>query len=240
MSDPQEHIDSYLLGRLSEDEHSAFEAQLRVDSKLSAELQFRKQIREGLQQADAEEVRARIGGIAARNPKATFPRFWLYVASIVLLAGIGGWFLLSGGNSDGPALFTEYYHPQIQLDLSRDPASAATLTDTLSERYLAADYAFLERRLASLPDSSQSRNLQILEAVSLIELKRDTEADILLASLMSGTENEYTDQAAWLKALLHLRNEEYDPAIVLLKSIAGDSGKLHHGDAQEILQQIED
>lgn len=238
MSEFNDKIDAYLLGKLSQEEVLAFEAELERDSDLAREVEFRKEMQAGLAQVEAEEVRDRIKGIAAAKTKRKTTWYWYAAASVALLLAVGWWFLPGTSPMSGPELFAEYYHPQVQIDQPRTPDGAPTLTDTLREHHAAKDFTFVQERLSRLPDSLKNRNLDLLEAVSLIELNRDKEADLLLASMVANAAPEYANEAAWLQALLHLRNEEYQSARNILEPIATDKGKLHQKEAAKILEEM--
>ncbi len=239
MSDQWDHIDAYLLGKLSSEAKSAFEERLKHDPALVEELEFRQNLQAGLQEVEAEDIRARVKAIANKKPKSNSARYWLAAASVVLVLGLGIWVLQKETQPNGQAIFATYYHPKIQLDQARGTNPTPTLLDTLSQRYEAEDFAFLQKRLSSLPDSSKNWNLQMLEAVSLIELDKDEAANALLTVISTSSAPDFAEQALWLKTLLQLRNEQYETATISLQLIASDTSKLHQAEALEILELTE-
>ncbi|MEM7038285.1 MAG: hypothetical protein AAF570_14975, partial [Bacteroidota bacterium] len=154
------------------------------------------------------------------------------------LVGVGLLFWLPGAAPTGAELFAQYYAHDIQLDQARDPAGHPALVDTLKSRYTAGDFAFLQARLGHLPEAAKNRNLQLLEAVAAIELGQDDAAHQILGDVAASTTTEYADEARWLKALLHLRNDEFSSAADLLKLLANTPGKIHQEAARALLDQI--
>lgn len=244
MPDFYAQIDDYILGRLSAEEKAAFEAALAGDAALREELEFRREVQAGLREVQAEDLRARIRGIAEggappspRTTRSPWP-YWLAAASVALLLGFAWWLWPGGDPVTGKELFAAYYNPQIQFDNPRIPETPPTLTDTLKARYEARDFDFLLRRLGKVPDSAKTRDYQLLEAVVLIELGRDAAVDALLADIRSAPVPVYANEAEWLLALLHLREEQFGSARPILEKIAADTAKVHQREALEILDKM--
>lgn len=241
MSDKKDKIDAYLLGQLSEDEATDFEKMLVSNPDMAEELEFRREVQAGLREVEREEIRDRIKAISARGPRKKPVRYWRIAASVVLLFGLSlgtWWYLQNDKSATGEELFAMYFHPRVELDRPRVPDAYPTYVDTLNERYAAKDFKFVLERLSNLPDSISSLNLQMLEAVTLIELKRDDEANQLLSTLMNAVVPEFADESLWLQSLLHLRHNRFDLAIPMLESIAQDKKKLHQSEAEDILEKI--
>lgn len=204
MSKANDIIDAYLLGQLSEEERQAFEKVLREDPEVAEEYEFRKEMQVGLGEVQREDLRARIKAIG-ENPPAQqvgrkFPRsrMLMIAASVVLILGASWWYWTAMKPVSGEELFASYYNPNVQIDLPRVPTTGPSLADTLKERYAKEDFSFLRDRLNRLPDSLKNRNLQILEAVTLIELEQDKEAEKLLSSIMEEAIPKYAGEASWL------------------------------------------
>jgi hypothetical protein len=120
-----QRMQDYIVGRLSDDEHRAFEDRLQRDPVLVRELEQSLRLREGLQQLRAE------GQLASAAPLATLLRIWPILAAAAIVA---------------VALFL-----RAQLSPVTSPVLTASLESPGAAPSLAARFTFVAMRDGATP-----------------------------------------------------------------------------------------
>ncbi|WP_421763534.1 tetratricopeptide repeat protein [Ekhidna sp.] len=206
--------EKYLQGKMSEAEKKAFEKGLSPQEKqeLAAELG----IRAGLESSFRNELRDKVAGFEAQGKRVRRlnPAYIGIAASLFLVASFMLYF-----KGDQKSLFDQYYevHPNFELTTVRgneDPT-------TREKAYAAYDIGDFSGALAAFNQLDSMQNADyFFRGVSLIQLTEYKKALADFDVVINQKDKDYEVAATWYTALIHLKSENKEFAIPLLKTLS--------------------
>jgi tetratricopeptide (TPR) repeat protein len=238
-----EKLVQYLDGALSEAEKNTVEHQLASDSLLKQEyenlLLVKESVRQyglkekvsGIHELMMEELSAPVKKI---NPAKKFIRYSISVAAGILLLAIGyigyNFFTLTSEKvfSSGYQSFT--------LSTLRDGASSES---AIEKAYREKNYPLV----LQLHDSNYIKNQknEFLSGMAALELKDNSKAITYFNNVISINKQEtpavLSDESEYYLALAYLRNEDYDLALEMMKTIRNNPNQLYRNKITNMLIQ---
>ena len=135
-----EQIENYVLDNMTPEERAAFDAELANDPALQLKVENMRLLlvglKEGILHNKLDTFHQQVPKAAKEikmNRRPSSVKTWLIAASILLLAGVGGWLLLAKGNSN-ERLFAAYFKPDPGL------ITAMSATDNYAFERAMIDY----------------------------------------------------------------------------------------------------
>jgi tetratricopeptide (TPR) repeat protein len=221
-------IDRYLANELSAEERRKFDENLRVDTELAEKVRVYRVLSENLRSKftrEQEEIQLResLSVISQlefgteKSARVISIRWyhWAAAASVALLAVV--WFYTR------TAAFPEYaqyaVHEPLSLAERGDDSLKHQAEQAFNSKQYARAVAWFDRLLAIDPNDTE---LQLYKGVSLLELDRISEAELLFNGIKDSN-SVYKDKAIWYLALSALKQKHYDQCKILLEKLPRDS-----------------
>lgn len=242
-------IEQYLNGELEGEALLSFENRLQTDASLAESLALfkslnaemprlletrahRDQLHTILEKENASWVEQ---DKATVTPINKIKKFWYTAAAAVLLVAVSV-FLLNPQKQDLPALYAAYAgDEQISL-VSRDTGNQtdlAAITNFYNGKNFAAAIPILEILIQKEP--AMLRYKMVL-ARCFIETGEYAKAFNLLDSISSGA-SAYQYEAAWLKAMAYLKQNQWEESERILQSIPPQAD--NYSKAKELLEKMQ-
>lgn len=240
-------IEEYLKKRLSPREEQAFEARLRQDSDLAAEVEWQQEMMEFLRrQADREALKAKLSAIGDKylepepSRKTTGAKIfrigrrpWLVAASVaVLITATMLVFLLT----DSRTLYQQYsQHPSLSLtEMSTQTGYDLAAAE---QAFNNGDYPVAERELAEYLTQNPSDTLALLyRGISLLELGRIQPAREIFEAIRNGS-SDLKDLGTWYLALSYVKENDRENARQVLEQLPQRSER--YSSARELLKKLQ-
>lgn len=182
MNNDLEIIENYLTGQLSTDERTRFEATLRTDPAVADALAFYMLAKQTAKVEARAQRQTELDALRQRPFRSQWaaPMRWAAAASIVLLLGLGWFFLLdTTGSTDATQLANAYITQNFdQLPTSMDGGSTDSLKQGVglyNEKKFAEAEAVFQDVLTQQPDND--RALKFAGLVALRQQKYDQAID---------------------------------------------------------------
>jgi len=249
-----ERIEAYLADTLSEAERRDFEARLRSDAQLQAQVRLHDRLQRTLGGDDLTQLQQKLQHIM-HTPVPVQPlyrRWWPYwaaAASVLLLAVL--WLWPNPSHTHG--LFYTYAEPYPQVgDMapgrgmrSTEPGAAPKVAPAPEAFFQAYERKDFDQALAHLQGWAESHPeagadsaspYPYYRGITLMQLERYAEASEALAQVQGGN---FAEAAAWWRALCRLKVEGNTEAVrAALREIAEDRQPRSEA-AREVLQKLE-
>ncbi len=232
-------IHRFLEGELEGEELKEFEANLKLNPELSAELELQKKANEFL------DFQKTITNIEKSLKQEKFDvksirkiKYWTWVAASVAVVVIGYFVLSFNQPMSNEKIFAEYYNFVPSDAIGRDCQEGVSILVKGLEEYdkhnykIATDY--LNKALITDPDNIYAHFY--LSMIS-IETNKYQEAINKLKEI-SSKEFIYIDENDWYMALCYIKLENNDEAIKILTRII-ESDNVYKENAKKILKEIE-
>lgn len=206
--------DKYLQGKLTEPERKKFEEGLSEEER--SELAFELGVREGLEERFRTELRETVTGFEGKERKSRNlnPVYWSVAASLVIAATLLLYFSL-----DSQSLFDQYYevYPNYEVTTVRGEEDISS-REKAYRSYDMGDYAGAISAFNQL--ESMIAADYFFRGMCYIQLQSYEEALSDLSNELLNNDEEYTEAASWYAALIHLKMENDDKALPLLKQLS--------------------
>lgn len=235
-------IQDYLDGRLSEQDRTVFETNMKGDSELAREVEDLQLLENGLSSLGSTQFAAEVGaweqeyrasqkerGIIFGDGKPSrgiiFRQSqWLAAAVVSLLVlSAAGWWMLAGGQ-DNQEVYASYYAPYEDMILVRGDTlqGVESMLRMGMEAYNAGDYAAaigqLEAYRQAVPEDFRPF---LYIAIAQAEQGDMEQADTNFKRAME--DSTYRQQAEWYQALTYLKVDQQTAAIQLFESIVSQN-----------------
>lgn len=249
MNKHQSHIEKYLDGLMDSQEQTAFEARLKTDTtlfrayedELSARALIkeagRMELKETLQNIDREVA----GGpneplqVPGRVMPLWMKRALPLAAMIIIFLGVFQ-YIRSGGISSAEvynSYFEPYAAPSAVRDSNEEPLENwETAANLYAQKKYREALPYFEKAQSEVPQylSEFYRGMSHLSSEAPLYSRAITAFDRVLA-----TDNDYTQQALWYKALALLEIQNKVEAFQILETIVANKSYKHEA-AAEILK----
>jgi len=241
-----EWIDQYLQGELDPEGAVKFEADLKVNSQLAAELKLEMDLDRALRDTEmldfmavCQEAQQEVNLTRSRGARVVqmVRKYWYAAASVLLIALVAGTiFLARPGSYSNEKLFRMYYQSgDIEMKRSANSNMVEALMAYSQKDFTSAAKAF-EQVLAGEPGNIP---VQYYCGISNIETGNYARAIQLFDGIIKQGDNSYVEYAQWNLGLTYLANNQQAEAVVQFKVIASDTDHSYYDQAQSILEKME-
>ena len=263
-----EVIEAYLTGELSAADAALFEADMRTNPDLRAEVDQQRDLRLGLRALGIERAlaRAKAQYQATSSPVAAETeerltadsarqslvrplvnwRYWAAAASIAVVLGVGYFTYQQTADQRADLAYAETFAPdqteQLMKDFPSGQVSSYTRTAWLDAlaKYRAGKYDQVISQLRTLPADKQTIHYKhYLLGLSYLANKQPTPAIPLLSKARATPDPKLRQKADWFLALAYVKNGQTDKALPTLKRISTDRANPFYPLAQRVLQKID-
>jgi tetratricopeptide (TPR) repeat protein len=243
MEDSIEHIEKYLLGKLSDSERETFEMRMREDKKFSRMVENHRSLLRGIEIGFNKEIKnmlkdeesAHAGSLSSRKTKFYSIRMITGVAAAILIVLILAYFLRPQKTTP-TEIFADYYsvYPNIEIPISRSE-EIGTIAYSAYEKgkYSSALNEFLEIKKEN-PDNPAP---YFYAGICQIELNRPEEAIRLFREVQDLDTSKYTIPSMWYEALSYLKTGNQEEAAHLLTALSTKDSS-YAQKAQEIIKTL--
>jgi tetratricopeptide (TPR) repeat protein len=215
-----ERLEQYLLGEMPPGEREAFDEKLSNDPELQAQLSAVRRLLQGVAEAVLHnKLQAFHEGIPENIPRigrrSSPLRTWLIAASILVVAGAAGWFLLVG-SSRHDKLFAAYFKPDPGLITAMSATDNYAFEKAMID-YKKGDYAAAIEAWDSLQKKAPANDtLRYFLGVAHLANKRPAEA-IPYLEKAAATPGFFRADARWYLALALLKEGKKESALQQLE-----------------------
>jgi len=238
-------IDKYLDGEMTVREQLTFEEFLRKDATLRKEFLLRKAVDHAMAEQDIMNLRDQLNEIMnVHSTKRLLRPVMLSVSAAILivLVVIGVKFLSPQQTEDGEQLFAHYYqrYPSfLNARSAADVSEQEQLTREAFGYFNHQEFKKAKKHFMELVQSDKNNHLaKFYLAVSCIELNDFSHAERYLEELTHIPNYIFWEQSHWYLSLVYLKQEKYDDAKRILKTIVNEQFT-YSPDAEEILKQMD-
>jgi len=230
-----EHIDDYLLGRLSGDGLDAFENRMNEDDKFRQEVELHKKVMIGIIEHEEDKIRDLMLKADRElddpvNRKIPVYKYFRLAAVVLLLISVGV-FLIFYNTSTNEKLFSRYFDPY-ENDLvmsSRSDQMPDVLADLKPEQVEKIITGMKNYDRGKFEKASQYLDQDFIKekdeirfylALSQLADGQDTQAINNLERLVKIPQFRYNKEVSWYLALALLKTEKEDESRTLLVQIS--------------------
>lgn len=222
-----ENIDAYLKGDLKGEDLELFENALRSDVRLQEEVKKYELVKDALKDEDIIKFREKLRDIdheieqekiSATIPKKSFKQYYKIAAVFIAILGISS--LLWLFNPLERDLYAEYYvpYPISELTRSNEVTTIAELKE-VSGYYKRKEYVktipILETLTLKYPKNDK---LRLYLGNSYLNTNQEEKAIYLFENVLHN--DTFRNDALWFLSLTHIKEDNKDKAIILLKDLA--------------------
>ena len=238
-------IESYLDGSLEGPARQAFEARLKAEPELAAQLALHQEVELRLEDFHKEEMKAEWKQFLDENAEkkeAKVVRFPMRVigiaASVLVLLGATWWFLRPASTD---VLADQYWNQTASFSYtdavrSTDPSEAdEKLLEKAFQQYNQADYNGTLNSLSSLGVKTESAIL--LEGAAQFQSNNLPAASTAFRSILDDPSTLSKDEAKWYLALIYLKQKNKAAAQKLLEEIVA-AKSWNFKSAEELLAKL--
>ncbi|NOQ91712.1 MAG: hypothetical protein GQ552_03235 [Flavobacteriaceae bacterium] len=227
-------IEKYFENSLSPKEQLIFNDLLQSDKAFKKEFVFEKDLKKVIAINQKENLKSTLQNFESKikNDSKLFflPKKWLVAASIILLVGIGFWFVKNSYFPSDKKLYTQNFEPYRNVI---QPIVRGEKINTIEYK---AFVAYENREchkainLFNSSTNSEADYIQFYKAMCYLSLNKTTSAiNLLLPIATSETKNDsnkdFKKIANWYLGLAYLKNNEKQKAISQFSLIANQPGK---------------
>ncbi len=235
-------IVNYLNGRMSTAETAAFELAMSTDTALAEEVEHQRKLSRLVQIATLknrldtiqEEFTGAGTTVVPIKPRNSSKK-WIWMAAAAIIVGIGLFLMFYQSPYD--RVFNTWFRD--------DPGSPslmgsneATPYDRAMVYYKSGDYEAAAQGFKQIiVANSKNDSAKYYEALSLIRLKKETEALPLLSVVSASGDREMSNRAMWYQALVLIHQKKTIEASRLLQTLVG-SWSDYAGKATDVLTEL--
>ena len=234
-----EQLESYVQHSMTPEERAAFEAKLSADASLQAKLTELQLLMMGINEAVLKErlqtfhleLPAKEEVYSIRRQKSSALKTWLIAASILLIAGVGGWLLLQKSNSESN-LFAAYFKPDPGLITAMSATDNYAFEKAMID-YKSGDYDAAIQAWDSLQKAQPANDtLNYFLGVAHLANEQAAKAANYLKKV-TASEGFFTADAHWYLSLALLKEGKREEAAAVLQ-------KASHPDKDALLQKLKE
>lgn len=238
----EEYMRDYLLGRLSPEETSQLEKELKQDSELAEALELQRDIMQGIRAGFDDELRQKLLKLDRQiegesNVRSLGQRaLWRWASAAAVLLGTLGVYLYMNQTSMEERIFLTYFEdfPNIIEPVQRDRESESTAFSAYQNRnYQEAFEAFSDKEKTT-PEALYATFYKGICALHLEDWKVAIDA---FERVRSTSDNRFEEAATWYAGLAYLRSGDQKTATLILEALADSPGNFQK-EAMAILDQL--
>lgn len=254
-----ELIEAYLNDELSVPDRTSFEADIRDDAELRAEVDRQRDIRLGLRALGIQRALER----AKTQYKASSPvvmpekqeptivrplstwRYWAAAASVVAVLGIGYYAYQQTTSRQVDIAYAETATSDANDELLKSFPSGNVSSETRTtfqdafRNYKAGKYDQVIKQLRTLPADKQTVHYKnYFLGLSYLANKQPTDAIPLLRSAQASPSLTIRQKAEWFLALAYVKSNQKERALPILTRISTDKAHPFYSLAQRVLRKI--
>lgn len=231
-------IEKYFEQSLSVEEQIEFERLLKADEDFKKEFDFENNLKKAFLLNERQALKQKLSSFDEVKTVKINNKKWFYAAACLFaVIGFSVWFSLQQPNND--ELFNTYYqtYPNVVAPSIRG-AEEKNLKTKAFAAYDEGNYQTAAQLFAQLYKIDKSDYALLYQAVALIELKELEAAKQTLKKLDDAKNSEYTPYYKWYLALVELKTNEKEKAIVRLKELATKENPMQQM-AKKLLAELE-
>ncbi len=226
-------IEKYFKNSLTPKEQLVFNDLLQNDEGFKKEFTFEKDLKKVIAITQKENLKSMLQNFenkTSRTSKFIFlSKKWLAAASIVLLIGLGSWFIKNSYFPSDEKLYAQNFKPYRNII---QPIVRGENKNTIEYRAFVAYENAKYHKAINLFSSIDSKAdyVQFYKAICYLSLDKTSNAiDLLLPITMSevhdGSDKKIKEKSNWYLGLAYLKNKEKQKAISQFSLIAGRPDK---------------
>ena len=236
----KEYMRDYFLGRLSPEETSWLEKEMKQDSELAEALELQRDILHGISAGFDDELRQKLlhldeqigGEVNDRSSGQT--NLWRWASAAAAMLGTLGVYFYMNKTSIEERIFLTYFEdfPNIIGPVQRDRASAA-LSAYQNGNYQEAFEVFSDEEEAT----AQTDYGTFYKGICALHLKDWKVAIDAFEKVRYTGDDRFEGAATWYSALAYLRAGNRKTATLILEALADNPGHFQN-EAKIILDQL--
>lgn len=223
-----EEIENYLLGNLTVSQRQDFENRLQSDSTLQSEVKLQQKLISAVELGSYKKE-PKISPISkSKTKKLYLSRVWIVAAACVgfiLISFFTFQFLRKTTSYPMRDLYESYFYPEYGL-----PVVMGTMDENEYDfnlgmvKYKENKYQDAINIWSKLLYSSpESDTLNYFLGVAHLNLDQFSESISNLEEVLLNPQSNFYSKALWYRALIHVHQNELEPAIDLIEGISDDS-----------------
>ena len=238
-----QHIERYLEGRMSSEERSTFEAQLKKDPDLAKSLKLQEETLKALdvynQLNERERVKSIYERVKTEEKKHPSRLFYRVAAAIAFLLATGTFFYYMGFQHSNNRIAEQHFTPYEDRITQMGTVDAKQALQQGLRAYNQNNFAGAVHYLQAVEeDSEQYSDAQFYLGVSFLAQGEARQA-IEILKVTSVPDNSYEEPARWYLALSYLAADEPEKARPLLETFAArEASSYKRTEAQHILKKM--
>ena len=213
----EERIEAYLMRTLTDIDRQHFEQEMARDPELQEEVAEMRILLLGIETSalkkklitlTEEGEQSKIVSFDARQSNRRSLGWWAKAASVLLLMGLGTWFLLQN-RTDSPDLYAQFYYadPGLQTPMSAVDQYAFydAMVDYKAEKYTQA----IEKWNALMNDAPDNDTLQYYLASAHLNQGDQDAALMHFQPVIDQPNSVFNQKAKWYWSLIQLKRENW-------------------------------
>lgn len=222
-------INKYFTNSLTPKEQLLLNDLLQNDKEFKKEFLFEKDLKKSISFNQREELKTKLQSfehnIQKKSKVISISKKWLVAASIILLIGLGFFFIKSSFYPSPEKLYAQNFKPYRNII---QPIVRGESSNTIEYRAFLAyennDYHKAINLFNSI-DSQDATYVSFYKAMCYLSLNKPSEAislllPITMLSNLEGNNKKLSEKADWYLALAYLKTAEKKKAISLFSTIA--------------------
>ncbi len=237
-------IDKYFNNSLTPKEKLLFNELLQNDKEFKKEFLFENDLKKAISFNQREELKTKLQGFEhniQKNSKVIrLSKKWLVAASIILLIGLGFFFIKSSFYPSSEKLYAQNFKPYRNIIQPIVRGESANTIEYLA--FLAYENNNYHKaiNLFNSIDSQDATYVSFYKAMCYLSLDKPSEAinlllPITMLSNLEGNNKKLSEKADWYLALAYLKTDEKNRAISLFSTIANHPTKTCKKEESKIL-----
>ncbi len=222
-----DRIDRYLSGQMTPEEGQAFEAEVKADPTLAAEVVLQTQARHAARASAKDALKAQLMQElkdikpAAPVRQHPFTRVHMVAAAVIILLIVGPllYQALQPDKMSGEELYAEVFDPQITATRGDTSSTSISLQQALApatQGDFAASISRLERLVA---DTAFTQKSKAYLSLGITYLQAEQPEKALESFQKVGVKSYYYSEANWYTALAYMKLGDRGNAYFTLKDI---------------------
>lgn len=225
-----EQIESYLEGKLSEEERRDFEKRLAADASLKKEVDVYRKLIKGIESAGTSNFLSKmndweqeISGMEIGKPQQKNPwKLYAIAALIIMFVMPFGYLIIQNANSSSDEIFAEYFEPYEDLISERDAGVEPELVRGM-EHYNSKEFGQAIKQFTSyLNNSPDDLEVQLYLAIAFLANDEPHFAEKGFTNLMAFPDNLFYPQVQWYYTMCKLKLGKNGELKKLVNEISSD------------------